>query len=131
MIAVDTNVVAYLLLPSPYSGAADQLRSMDGDWIAPPLWRSEFRSVLNLARRASRLDLATALSLLELAEEVMRRADTTPDPRLVMQLAEISGCTTYDCEFVEVAERRGLPLYTADKQVLLAFPAIARGMPTN
>ncbi len=131
MIAVDTNVVAYLLLPGPYSGAVDQLRSLDADWIAPPLWRSEFRNVLNMARRASQLDLPAALSLLELAEEVMRRSDVTPDPRRVMQLAEISGCTTYDCEFVEVAERRGLPLYTADKKVLQAFPDIARGMPTN
>jgi predicted nucleic acid-binding protein len=131
MIAVDTNVIAYLLLPGPYSGAADQLRSADGDWIAPPLWRSEFRNVLNLARRSSRLDLPAALSLLELADEVMRRADTPPDPRRVMQLAEQSGCTTYDCEFVEVAERRGLPLYTADRKVLQAFPGIARSMPTN
>ena len=131
MIAVDTNVVAYLLLPGPYSGAADRLRSMDGDWVAPPLWRSEFRNVLNLARRTSQLDLPAAISLLELAQDVMRRSAVAPDPRRVMQLAEVSGCTTYDCEFVEVAERRGLPLYTADKKMLLAFPGIARGMPTN
>jgi predicted nucleic acid-binding protein len=131
MIAVDTNVIAYLLLPGPYSGAADQLRTADGDWIAPPLWRSEFRNVVNLARRASQLDLAAGLSLLELADEVMRRADVLPDPRRVMKLAELSGCTTYDCEFVEVAERRGLPLYTVDKKVLQAFPGIARGLPTN
>jgi predicted nucleic acid-binding protein len=131
MIAVDTNVVVYLLLPGPYSSAADQLRSVDSDWIAPPLWRSEFRNVLNLARRASQLDLPAAISLLELAEDVMRRADALPDPRRVMQLAEQSGCTTYDCEFVEVAERRGLPLYTADKKVLQTFPGIARGLPTN
>lgn len=48
-----------------------------------------------------------------------------------MQLAELSGCTTYDCEFVEVAERKGVPLYTADKKLLQAFPAVARGLPTN
>lgn len=131
MIAIDTNVVAYLLLPGPFSDAADRVRSIDGDWIAPPLWRSEFRNVVNLARRASRLDLPAALDLLALADEVMRRADVQPDARRVMQLAELSGCTTYDCEFVEVAERRGCPLYTADAKVLKAFPDIARGLPTN
>jgi predicted nucleic acid-binding protein len=131
VIAVDTNVIAYLLLPGPYSAAADQLRAMDADWVAPPLWRSELRNVMNMARRASQLDLPAALSLLDLADEVMRRADVLPDPRRVMQLAEFSGCTTYDCEFVEVAERRGLPLYTVDKKLLAAFPTLARGLPTN
>ena len=131
MIAIDTNVLAYLLLPGPYSDAADRIRTLDGDWIAPPLWRSEFRNVLNLARRASKLDLPAALALLAVADEVMRRADVQPEARRVMQLAEISGCTTYDCEFVEVAERRGCFLYTADGKVLKAFPNIARGLPTN
>ena len=131
MIAIDTNVLAYLLLPGPYSDAADRIRTLDGDWIAPPLWRSEFRSVLNLARRASKLDLPAALALLAVADEVMRRADVQPEARRVMQLAEKSGCTTYDCEFVEVAERRGCFLYTADGKVLKAFPNIARGLPTN
>ena len=131
MIAIDTNVLAYLLLPGPYSDAADRIRTLDGDWITPPLWRSEFRSVLNLARRASKLDLPAALALLAVADEVMRRADVQPDARRVMHLADISGCTTYDCEFVEVAERRGCFLYTADGKVLKAFPNIARGLPTN
>jgi predicted nucleic acid-binding protein len=131
LIAIDTNVLAYLLLPGPYSDAADRVRTLDADWIAPPLWRSEFRNVLNLARRASHLDLGAALALLAVADEVMRRADVQPDARRVMKLAEASGCTTYDCEFVEVAERRGCPLYTADGKVLKAFPNIARGLPTN
>lgn len=131
MIAVDTNIIASLLVPGPYSSAAEQVRAADGDWIAPPLWRSEFRNVVNLARRASQLDMPTALSLLDMADDVMRRSDVLPDPRRVMQLAELSGCTTYDCEFVEVAERKGVPLYTADKKLLQAFPAVARGLPTN
>jgi predicted nucleic acid-binding protein len=131
VIAVDTNLLAYLLLPGPHSDAAERVRVMDADWIAPPLWRSEFRNVLNQARRASRLDLPAALALLTLADEVMRRADVLPDARRVMQLAEQSGCTTYDCEFVEVAERRHVRLYTADARILKAFPEIARPLPTN
>lgn len=126
MIAVDTNVLAYLLLPGPHSDAAERLREMDADWIAPPLWRSEFRNVVNMTRRASRLDLAAALAALAAADEVMRRADVQPDARRVMQLAEASGCTTYDCEFVEVAERLKSMLYTADAKVLKYFPEIAR-----
>jgi predicted nucleic acid-binding protein len=104
---------------------------MDAEWIAPPLWRSELRNLLNQARRASRLDLPAVLALLSLADEVMRRADVQPDARRVMQLTEPSGCTTHDCEFVEVAERRHAPLYKADARILKAFPEIARRLPTS
>ena len=131
MIAVDTNVLAYLLLPGPYAAAAERVRALDADWIAPPLWRSEFRNVLNRARRASQLDLPSALALVGVADELMRRADVQPDARRVLQLAEASGCTTYDCEFVEVAERRGCALYTGDGEMLNAFPAICRALPMD
>lgn len=34
-----------------------------------------------------------------------------------------SNCSAYDCEFVSVAMRLGVKLLTADKKVLMAFPA--------
>ena len=43
----------------------------------------------------------------------------------VIQLAERSGCSAYDCEFVAVAEDLAVRLVTADRQVLQAFPSIA------
>ena len=46
MIVVDTNVLAYFLLPYEFSAAADALFKRDPDWAAPILWRSEFRNLL-------------------------------------------------------------------------------------
>ncbi len=43
MIAVDTNVLAYLYLPGEYTAQAEALLERDPDWTAPVLWRSEFR----------------------------------------------------------------------------------------
>jgi predicted nucleic acid-binding protein len=43
MIIVDTNIISYLFLPSPYSDKASSLYQNDPDWAAPILWRSEFR----------------------------------------------------------------------------------------
>jgi predicted nucleic acid-binding protein len=43
----------------------------------------------------------------------------------VLELAHQSGCTAYDCEFIAVAKTLGAKLFTADKQVLKAFPKIA------
>ena len=46
MIVVDTNVLAYLYLPSDFTLAAEKLLLNDPQWVAPHLWRSEFRNIL-------------------------------------------------------------------------------------
>jgi predicted nucleic acid-binding protein len=46
MIVVDSNVLAYLYLPCEYTDAAEQLLESDPEWVAPILWRSEFRNIL-------------------------------------------------------------------------------------
>ena len=65
MIVVDTNVVAYLLLPGQRTATAERLLRFDAEWCAPLLWRSEFRSVLSGWLRRGRLDLATASDIAE------------------------------------------------------------------
>ncbi|MCP9821885.1 type II toxin-antitoxin system VapC family toxin [Cyanobium sp. L1E-Cus] len=47
MIVVDTNVLAYLLLPGPKTSLAEALLLEQPRWTAPPLWRSEWRNVLS------------------------------------------------------------------------------------
>jgi predicted nucleic acid-binding protein len=51
MIVVDTNVIAYLYLTGEYSDLSERLLEHDPDWMAPRLWRSEFRNVLALYLR--------------------------------------------------------------------------------
>lgn len=36
------------------------------------------------------------------------------------------GCTAYDCEFVALSQRLGVPLVTLDRALLKAFPRLAR-----
>ena len=45
-----------------------------------------------------------------------------------MRLIETSPCAAYDCEFVAVAQALDLPLVTADKRLLAAFPGTAVGL---
>jgi predicted nucleic acid-binding protein len=42
-----------------------------------------------------------------------------------LELAVRSKCTAYDCEYVTLAQDLGVPLVTADKQILRAFPKTA------
>lgn len=72
MIVVDTNVIAYLMLPGDSTPQARGALRKDGDWSSPLLWRSEFRNILVRYLRQGHLQLADALQIMEEAERVLR-----------------------------------------------------------
>lgn len=126
MIVVDANVLVYLWLRESYADIATRLLSFDSQWIAPLLWRSEFRNVVVGALRKRRITRDNALAAIDGAERQMDGNERMVDSRDVLRLAVLSGCTAYDCEYVALAEAAGVALITNDSQVLKAFPAIAR-----
>ena len=97
----------------------------DSDWYAPYLWRSEFKNVLVQYNRQSLLSLSQACVIASRAEKSMKDYERWPVAERILQLAESSGCTAYDCEFVSVAMDLQVQLITLDKKVLKQFPAIA------
>ena len=125
MIVVDTNVVAYLLLPGQHTEAARAVLTRDPSWAAPLLWRSEFRNVLALYLHQRHLSLAAALELQEAAEALLEGREYAVDSNDVLALCGASGCSAYDCEFVAVAKALGVPLITSDRQLVSSFPQIA------
>jgi predicted nucleic acid-binding protein len=125
MIVVDTNIIAYLLLPSGHRDSARAALRKDPAWRAPVLWRSEFCNVLALMMRHKGLRIGDALDLMERAQRLLGLAEYRVSPAQVLDLAAQSGCTAYDCEFVALARELGVSLVTADKAVLKAFPAVA------
>lgn len=122
MIVVDTNVIAYLLLPGEHSDAAQRAFARDPAWTAPVLWRSEFRSVLAGYMRKGELDVADAAELEQAAGTILEGAEFHPDGRRVLRLVAASRCSAYDCEFVALGEELGVPLVTTDARVLKDFP---------
>lgn len=128
MIVADTNVIAYLYLPGECTEAAEALLQEDAEWVAPVLWRSELRNVLATYVRRGSLSLDQALAVQEEAEDLMRGAEYEIDSPSVLKLAEDSGCSAYDCEFVGLALQLGVSLATRDAELLAAFPEVARGL---
>lgn len=63
MIVVDTNIISYFFLPTKYSTLVDDLYKKDPVWVAPQLWKSEFRNVLTLYLRKKMLSFDKALLL--------------------------------------------------------------------
>jgi predicted nucleic acid-binding protein len=51
VIVVDTNVIAYAVLPGERTDAALALAERDSEWVAPALWRRELRNVLATVMR--------------------------------------------------------------------------------
>jgi len=125
VIVVDTNVVAYLLLPGERSASAERLLGFDPEWCAPLLWRSELRSVLSGWLRRGLLDLATASAIAEEAERLLRGREFAVPAREVLRRVAASRCTAYDCEFAVLAAQLGVPLLTTDRQILAEFPGLA------
>ena len=122
MIAVDTNVIAYLFLRGEFAARAEAWLMRDRDWVAPMLWRSEFRTVLAGYLRRKQLTFEAVRDIQREAEALLIGNEHEVDSLRVLELVRDSECSAYDCEFVSVAMRLGVKLVTADSQVLKAFP---------
>jgi predicted nucleic acid-binding protein len=125
MVCVDTNVICYRCMASPHSRNADAAWAKDSDWIAPLLWRSEFRNALAGALRRRLLTIENAIQIANLAESILGENEFTMSTSAVLQLISRSRCSAYDCEFVALAEERRVRLVTLDRQILHDFPEIA------
>jgi len=125
VIAADTNLIAYLLLEGEHTSLAEQVLERDSHWIAPLLWRSEFRNVLALYVRQDLLSPEHALSFMELGEMLMGGREYVLTSDSVLGLATSSGCSAYDCEFVALAQQEEVSVVTSDRRVLDAFTDVA------
>ncbi|NOY69243.1 MAG: type II toxin-antitoxin system VapC family toxin [Deltaproteobacteria bacterium] len=121
MIVVDTNVISYFYLSSEYSELAEQLFKKMPYWAAPILWRSEFRNVLSFYIRKKILNLHDAISIFEEAATLLQDNEYEINSFQVLTLSHSSGCSAYDCEFVNLAQNMDIPLVTMDKKILGRF----------
>lgn len=128
MIVVDSNILAYLFLQSDFTPAAEALLARDPEWVAPPLWRSEFRNILAGYYRRGALTLQKVCTIQASAEALLVGAEFEPESAHVFDLVSRSDCSAYDCEFVALAEQLRLNLITMDKKVIREFPEIAHGL---
>jgi predicted nucleic acid-binding protein len=125
MIVVDTNIISYFYLTSEYSALAEQLFLTSSSWAAPLLWRSEFRNVLSFYVRKEIIPLPDAVQIFETAARLLQGNEYEINSSQVLKLAQNSGCSAYDCEFVNLAQDLGIPLVTMDKKILQGFPGTA------
>jgi predicted nucleic acid-binding protein len=124
MIVVDANILISLHVPGESSEDARAALKRE-QWAAPVLWKSEFCSGLTRLRRAGKLQLDECLEYLKQAEGMMwGRSFSVQHPK-VLAYAERSKASTYDCEYVVLADDLGLKLVTLDGPLVKHFPETA------
>jgi predicted nucleic acid-binding protein len=128
VIVVDTNVICYRWMSSPHNAAAEIALAKDPHWIAPLLWRSEFRNIVALSIRKRTLTIEAGQDIIRKVEASLDGSEFAVSSDAVLQLVARSNCTAYDCEFIALAQAEKVQLMTADRQILREFPEVAMSL---
>lgn len=125
MIVVDSNIIIYIHVQSGWTQQALQVLRKDPQWVAPPLWESEFRNVMAGYMRRGILGLEQAKQITSSALKTMEAREILPPSNLVLELVAASNCSAYDCEYAALARHLNIKLITNDQKVLQNFPETA------
>lgn len=128
MIVVDSNIIAYCWVNGPLTALAQRVRVKNPDWHVPILWRSEVRSILTGYLRDRSLSRPQIARVMDAAQSALAGSEHLVPSDSVFEIAENSQLSAYDCEFIVLATVLAVPLVTADKAVLKAFPLRALTM---
>ena len=121
---VDSNIIASLFLPAPYSAQSTGLmKTWDAtgeDLIAPTLFEYEIATIVRRATITGQLEKGQALAIL--MQLLNTRVDTVPPSaalhRDALRLAErIGQSKAYDAHYLALAARENATLWTADKRL--------------
>jgi predicted nucleic acid-binding protein len=92
-------------------------RVIEAGAVVPRLWRYEIGNGLLMAQRRQRLDAARRTDLLLALRDFRITEDQEPegDPwQATIKLADLYRLTVYDAAYLELAQRRRLPVATLD-----------------
>lgn len=128
-LVVDASITMAWCFEDEATPAAEEVLDhvVEGNAIVPSIWRFEVGNALQMAIRRKRINeifrddaLARLLAMpITVDPETDAHAWTT-----ALRLSERFGLTLYDAAYLELAERRSLPLATLDRDLRKAAPAL-------
>lgn len=128
MIAVDSNVIAYLLIDGAKTGDARSLLALDPDWHTEAFALVELTNILATSIREGQLGLAAASGLLSEAESMLEGATHIVPHVDALSLAERFRVTAYDARYLGIALGLGVRLVTEDRRLRKAAPDLTRSL---
>jgi len=129
-LVLDNSVLVAWLVPEQANDYTRRIarRTQREDLIVPALWEVEFANVMTVMWRRRALERHQVAGILTRAARLGLQIDRNPvSPHALFAIAERHGISAYDAAYLELAERRGLPLATRDAS--LARAARAAGVP--
>lgn len=128
MIVVDANILVYSLIEGDYTPLVQKLREKDADWRTTGLCMHEILHVLATYQRREVLTLAQCKKLLDHAERFMQVAQCEVKMDAALAVAAKYAITSYDAQYVALAQSLNAPLITEDRKLREAVPGIAFSM---
>jgi predicted nucleic acid-binding protein len=119
MLVVDVSVLVPLLVGEDDSPAARAMAGDEPELIAPDLVLAEALNVLWKKQRLGQIDDATRSDAVALVgPPLVRLIAMPPLARQASALAQELDHPVYDCFYLALAEREGVPLVTADRRLI-------------
>jgi predicted nucleic acid-binding protein len=128
VIVVDVNVLAYSLIEGRRTQEALALQSLDPDWRLPPVWKHEFANVLVSYARRGGMSEARATALFRGAVASYGPREVSPNYERVLETALKKGLSSYDAEYLVLAEELDCPCITEDRALGASAPGKAMSM---
>ena len=100
--------------------AAVEQMTIDSTVVVPAHWFAEIANALLVGERRQRAKPADSVRFIDRLDDLLMVVDDLGGPELmtrVLPLARAHGLTIYDALYLELAERRGLPIASLDNQL--------------
>ena len=120
MFVLDASVVASWCFPDEFHPKAEAAfrRIADETALVPALLWFDLRNLLLMGERHNRLSEAQVALSLKDVSELPIEVDRAPDESRVLSLARMHRLTVYDAVYLELAQRKALPLATLDRALI-------------
>ena len=119
---LDSSVALAWVLPDESNPSIDRLcdRLTDDIAVVPPVWPLEIGNVLQVAVKRGRLNSKDMGRVIKELRALPIEIDATSTERSfeeTLALAQKYDLTTYDASYVELAQRRDVPMATLDHKL--------------
>jgi predicted nucleic acid-binding protein len=124
---LDNSVLLGWFVPTQGSAYTQRIaeRAKREDPVVPALWELEFANALIVLKRRRVLAPHAVAVALDRAARLKLTVDREAlAPRALVAVGERHGISAYDAAYLELAERRGVPLATRDLSLSRAARAV-------
>jgi predicted nucleic acid-binding protein len=125
MFVIDASILASWCFPDELHPSAEVAfrRIAKQPALAPALLWFELRNVLIMGERRHRLTQAQSSRFLKYISELPIEVDHGPEETAVLSLARSYELSVYDAAYLELAQRKAVPLATLDNALMRAARA--------